>query len=76
MAKNRVGRNQKYIMAMFMVLILLFVLQRLVVPKYMHGIVEGAMIAEYYEEEKDHDVRFIGDGELYENISPAVRWTD
>lgn len=21
-------------------------------PKYMHGIVEGAMIAEYYEEEK------------------------
>lgn len=76
MAKNRFGRNQKYIMAMFMVLILLFVLQRLVVPKYMHGIVEGAMIAEYYEEEKDHDVIFIGDCELYENISPAVLWTD
>lgn len=51
-------------------------LQRLLMPKYMHGIVEGAMIAEYYEEEKNHDVVFIGDCELYENISPAVLWEE
>ena len=30
-------------------------------PKYVSDIVEGALIAEYYEEEKDHDVIFIGD---------------
>lgn len=54
----------------------LFLLQRLVMPKYMHGIIEGAMIAEYYQEEKNHDVIFIGDCELYENISPAVLWEE
>lgn len=54
----------------------LWFLQKLLVPKYMHGIVEGAMIAEYYGEEKDHDVVFIGDCELYENISPAVLWEE
>ena len=54
----------------------LWLVQALLMPKYMHGIVEGAMIAEYYEEEKNHDVIFIGDCELYENISPAVLWKE
>lgn len=52
----------------------LWFLQRLLMPKYMSGVVEGAMVAEYYEEKKDHDVVFIGDCELYENISPVVLW--
>ena len=34
------------------------------------------MIAEYYQEEKDHDVIFVGDCELYENISPQVLWDE
>lgn len=54
----------------------LWFLQELLIPKYMHGIVEGAMIAEYYDEEKNHDVVFIGDCEVYENISPAVLWEE
>lgn len=54
----------------------LSLLQRLVMPKYMSDVVEGAMIAEYYKEEKNHDVIFIGDCELYENISPAVLWEE
>lgn len=54
----------------------LWLLQRLLEPKYMHGIVEGAMIAEYYNEDMDHDVVFVGDCELYENISPVVLWED
>ncbi len=49
-------------------------LQRL--PKYAADVVEGALIAEYYGEEKDHDVIFIGDCEVYENFSPAVLWRD
>lgn len=54
----------------------LFFLQRLVMPKYMSDIVEGAMIEEYYKEEKNHDVVFIGDCELYENISPITLWEE
>lgn len=47
---------------------------RLLEPKYMSGILEGAMIAEYYDDPTDHDVVFIGDCELYENISPVYLW--
>ncbi len=54
----------------------LAVVQELVMPKYMSDIVEGAMIAEYYKEEKEHDVVFIGDCELYENISPITLWEE
>lgn len=55
----------------------LILLQRLLVPKYVTDVVEGRMIAEYYEEsDKDHDVIFIGDCEVYENFSPQVLWDD
>ncbi len=58
------------------VLASLYLLQRLLMPKYAADVVEGALIAEYYGEEKDHDVVFIGDCEVYENFSPAVLWQD
>lgn len=58
------------------VLLCLFLLQKLLMPKYVTDIVEGAMIAEYYDEEKDHDVVFIGDCEVYENFSPKVLWEE
>ena len=54
----------------------LWLLQRLVVPKYMGDVVEGNFIAEYYDEEKDHDVIFLGDCEVYENFSPLVLWEE
>ena len=54
----------------------LFLLQKLLQPKYMDGVVEGRLIAEYYEEEKDHDVIFVGDCEVYENFSPKVLWEE
>ncbi|MCM1261267.1 MAG: DUF1574 domain-containing protein [Butyrivibrio sp.] len=60
----------------FIVIASLFLLQRLLVPKYVDGIVEGAFIAEYYEEVKDFDVIFIGDCEVYENFSPVKLWED
>ena len=58
------------------ILVSLYFLQRLLMPKYAADVVEGALIAEYYGEEKDHDVIFIGDCEVYENFSPAVLWRD
>lgn len=55
----------------------LFLLQRLLMPKYVADVVEGAFIAEYYREEnKDFDVVFIGDCEVYENFSPVKLWQE
>ena len=52
----------------------LFLLERLLVPKYQSGIVEGSMIEEYYKDNTQHDVIFIGDCEVYENISTVELW--
>ena len=52
---------------------ILALLQNLLMPKYMTEILEGALISEYYlEENKDHDVIFIGDCEVYENFSVTL----
>ena len=52
-----------------------FLLQNLLVPKYISEVPEGSLIAEYYNEEKyDHNVIFIGDCEVYENFSPITLW--
>lgn len=58
------------------VLTSLCLLQRLLMPKYVDKVVEGAFTAAYYEEEKDFDVIFLGDCEVYENFSPAVLWKE
>lgn len=53
------------------------VLQRLLMPKYADDVVEGNLIKEYYSEEnKEFDVVFIGDCEVYENFSPVKLWED
>jgi hypothetical protein len=53
----------------------LYLLQLLLMPKFVHGIVEGTLIEEYYHEHlKNHDVLFIGDCEVYENFSPISLW--
>ncbi len=74
------AKNKRYksllrgIVSALIVLVSLYLLQRLLVPKYVDDVVEGAFIAEYYGEEKDFDVIFIGDCEVYENFSPAMLW--
>lgn len=54
----------------------LALLQRLLVPKYQTGIVEGSMIEEYYRDPSPHEVVMIGDCEIYENISPITLWRE
>ena len=51
------------------VLVLSFV-TKLLTPKYMETLVEGSFVSQYYREEKNHDVIFIGDCEVYANFSP------
>jgi hypothetical protein len=73
-------KNRKWIKFLASVLVAvlgLFLLQRLIVPKYVDGVVEGAFVAEYYEQEnKDFDVIFVGDCEVYENFSPVALWEE
>ena len=55
---------------------LLYLLQALLMPKYMSDIPEGAMIAEYYDNAGGNDVIFVSDCEVYENFSPITLWQD
>lgn len=57
------------------IIAVLWFLQCLLMPKYMSDIKEGALISEYYNETTKHDVIFVGDCEVYENISPITLWT-
>ena len=65
-------------MAVLMVLsvLALYFAQALLMPKYMSNVKEGALIAEYYKAPKNNDVIFIGDCEVYENISPVTLWQE
>lgn len=62
------------ISALAVSLALLFLLQALLMPKYMDNTKEGALIGEYYANAGDNDVVFIGDCEVYENFSPITLW--
>ena len=69
--------NVIFILSVIVVIIIsLYILQKLLMPKYMSDVIEGAMIAEYYDEEKNHDVIFIGDCEVYDSFVPAILWED
>lgn len=79
--KTKKKKGKKVILyIMIMVLIgatAVFLLERLLMPKYVDDVVEGAFVAEYYREKnKDFDVIFIGDCEVYENFSPVVLWEE
>ncbi|MDR2569379.1 MAG: SGNH/GDSL hydrolase family protein, partial [Oscillospiraceae bacterium] len=60
--------------ALLLFFTILFALQRLLMPKYMSGVFEGRLIVEYYLANKSNDVIFLGDCEVYENISPIALW--
>lgn len=76
--KRKIIRN---ILSVSIIVLTLYVLQLLLIPKYMNDVVEGALTAEYYHneegfDEKSHNVIFIGDCEVYENFSPLVLWEE
>lgn len=69
-------RILKVISIIFLLAIIFILATKLLAPKYMTNLVEGSMIAEYYEEEKNHEVIFIGDCEVYANFSPMVMYEE
>ena len=64
------------ILAVSLALLVIIFLQELFMPKYMSEIPEGNLVEEYYKEEKKHDVIFIGDCEVFSNISPITLWEE
>lgn len=63
---------KKRLLLLIIFITLLLIIEKLLVPKYMTELIEGNMINEYYKEEKNHEVIFIGDCEVYANYSPMV----
>lgn len=62
--------------AVLCAILTLGLIQELLKPKYISSIHEGNLIEEYYDEVKAHDVIFIGDCEVFSNISPVKLWED
>lgn len=76
MKKNIAKRTAALAGFLVVMLIILYLLQKLLMPKYMSDIPEGAMVEEYYKETTDHEVLFVGDCEVYENFSPITLYED
>lgn len=72
--ENKVKKALKIIGILIVFIIIFFLLNRLLSPKYAETLVEGSMISQYYSEPKDHEVIFIGDCEVYANFSPLVMY--
>ena len=62
------------IICVVMAVLFLAFLQQLFMPKYMSSIYEGNLVEEYYKSNKDHDVIFVGDCEVFSNVSPVTLW--
>lgn len=71
-----VKRIIKITAALLVMVLLLFTLQRVLMPKYVSEALDGRLVAEYYDSAQNHDVVFVGDCEVYENISPVKLWQD
>jgi hypothetical protein len=71
-----VKRILKIAAALLVMVLVLFTLQRIMMPKYVSEAQDGRLVAEYYDSAQNHDVVFVGDCEVYENISPVKLWQD
>ena len=67
---------KKLLLTFALTAVMLAALNRLLEPKYMSGVFEGRLTAEYYKSEKNHDLLIIGDCEVYQNISPITLWEE
>ena len=65
-----------FILSLCIIISTFLFLQKLLVPKYIEDIPEGSLIEEYYQSSFQHDVVFVGDCEVYENISPVTLWQE
>lgn len=74
MKGSRIKKILAIAAAVVIIVAILGFAQCLVVPKYVNDVPEGALIAEYYDDDISHDVLFVGDCEVYENFSPLTMY--
>ena len=55
---------------------LLWLVQRLLMPKYQKGVIEGSFTEEYYMEKVPHDGIIFGDCDAYESYSPVKMYEE
>ena len=55
---------------------ILWFVQRLLMPKYQKGVIEGSFTEEYYREKVPHDVIIFGDCDAYESFSPIKMYEE
>ena len=55
---------------------ILWFVQRLFMPKYQVGVIEGSFTEEYYKEKVPHDVIIFGDCDAYESYSPVKMYEE
>jgi hypothetical protein len=67
---------KKIIIPILLFFVLTLGVQRLLIPKYMSEVYEGALIGEYYDAPKNNDVLFIGACDVYENYSPVTLYRE
>lgn len=61
---------------LLVLVLVLSAIQKILMPKYVSEAQDGRLIGEYYGSAQNHDVVFIGDCEVYENISPVTLWQE
>lgn len=64
----RIGMTSVFVCSTFLML------QMLLVPKNQANDIAGAVIGEYYAQDKNHDVIFVGDCEICTAFSPPYLW--
>ena len=75
--KNKTLKTVLSVVAVLLVFAALLTLATMLLqPKYMTDLVEGSMINQYYREDKNHDVIFVGDCEVYANYTPMEMYRE
>lgn len=79
-AKKEEKKSIRKIVVALVLLALTFAIlafaQRLLMPKYQKGVIEGSFTEEYYKEKVPHDVIFFGDCDAYESYSPIKMYEE
>ena len=79
MAKKEGTKVKKIITALVLLALsfgIFWFVQRLFMPKYQAGVIEGSFTEEYYKEKVPHDVLIFGDCDAYENFSPIKMYEE
>lgn len=74
--KNRYKKICLIILKAAIALFLIVVLNRIFMPKYIYENQDGRVTEEFYKEQLDTDIIFVGSSTVYSGISPVILWQD